>query len=103
PMFKNALLYRITHWEEPALAALEDRLAANPFVECGASQPASFGWVQPRGERHGALAESVNGHWILPLCSETKAVPASAVRQQLQAPLEKIEAETGRQTRRKHA
>jgi hypothetical protein len=54
-------------------------------------------------ERHGALAESVDGHWILQLCTETKAVPASTVRQQLQAQLEKIEAETGRKPRGKRA
>ena len=35
-MFKNALLYRIVHWDPPALADLSERLAASRFVECGA-------------------------------------------------------------------
>jgi recombination associated protein RdgC len=102
-MFKNALVYRITQWEAPALDAIEERLAADRFAECGASQPESAGWVAPRGQRHGALAESVAGQWILHLCTETKAVPAAAVRQQLDAELEKIEAETGRKPKGKRA
>jgi recombination associated protein RdgC len=102
-MFKNALVYRITQWDAPALAALEERLAANRFVACGASQPESSGWVEPRGERHGALAESIGGQWMLQLCTETKAVPASAVRTQLDAQLEKIESETGRKPRGRRA
>jgi len=102
-MISNALVYRIAHWDAPALAALEERLGASRFVECAASQPQSAGWVEPRGERHGALVESIGGHWMLRLCTETKAVPASAVRAQLEAELAKIEAETGRKPRGRHA
>src|SRR5689334_14561599 len=100
-MFKNALVYRITQWDAPAFAALEERLVAQRFVECGASQPQSAGWVEPRGERHAALAESVAGQWILQLCTETKAVPSSAVRTQLEAEAKKIEDETGRKPKGK--
>jgi recombination associated protein RdgC len=100
-MFKNALVYRITRWEVPAFADLEERLGAQRFAECGASQQESAGWVEPRGERHGALAESVGGQWLLQLCTETKAVPASAVRAQLEVQVQKIEAETGRKPRGK--
>ena len=74
-MFKNALVYRIEHWDTPALSDIEARLAGGPFVECGATQPESAGWVTPRGDKHGALAESVAGQLVLQLCTETKAVP----------------------------
>ena len=43
-MFKNAIVYRIAHWDEPTLPALEERLATLRFVECGASQPESAGF-----------------------------------------------------------
>jgi recombination associated protein RdgC len=102
-MFKNALIYRIESWQPPALPELDQRLAAGRFAECGATQPESAGWVEPRGERHGAFAESVAGHWLLKLCTETKAVPASVVKRRLDEQLQKIEAETGRRPKGKHA
>ena len=102
-MFKNVIAYRIAQWEPPTLAQLEERLASARFVECGASQPESSGWVEPRGEKHGPLVESVGGQWILKLCTETRAVPGGAVRQQLEARLDAIEQETGRRPKGKRA
>jgi recombination associated protein RdgC len=102
-MFKNALIYRITQWAQPSLAEIEDRLAAARFAECGATQIESAGFVEPRGDKHGALAESVAGHIMLKLCTETKAVPGSVVKQRLEAQLEKIQADTGRKPKGKQA
>jgi recombination associated protein RdgC len=102
-MFKNALVYRIEQWDAPPLTDIEARLAGGPFVECGATQPESAGWVAPRGDKHGALAESVAGQLVLQLCTETKAVPGGVVKQQLQARLDQIEQETGRRPRGKLA
>lgn len=103
PMFKNILVYRIVSWTAPEAADLEGRLAAARFAECAAAQMESAGWQEPRGKRHGALLESVAGHWILSLCTETKAVPGAVVRRQLEEQLAKIETETGRKPRGKHA
>jgi recombination associated protein RdgC len=102
-MFKNVIVYRIAQWEQPPMAALEERLDAARFVECGASQPESAGWIEPRGEKHGPLVESVAGQWILKLCTETKAVPGGAIKTQLEARLDKIEQETGRRPKGKAA
>jgi len=102
-MFKNALVYRIGPWNPPALAELEERLGSARFIECSATQPESAGWLAPRGEPHAPLVESVAGQWILRLCTETKGVPGGVVRQQLEAKLAQIEAETGRRPRGKHA
>jgi len=102
-MFKNVIVYRIDQWEQPPLAELEERLGTARFVECGASQPESSGWVEPRGEKHGPLVENVGGQWILKLCTETKAVPGGAVKTQLEARLDKIEQDTGRRPKGKQA
>jgi recombination associated protein RdgC len=102
-MFKNAIVYRIDQWEQPPLAELEERLGGARFVACGASQPESAGWVEPRGEKHGPLVESVGGQWILKLCTETKAVPGGAVKSELEARLDKIEQDTGRRPKGKAA
>ena len=100
-MFKNALVYRIEHWEPPMLSEFEKRLASARFVECGASQPESAGWVAPRGDKHAALAESVGGQLILKLANETKAVPGRVVKDQVEAELDKIEKDTGRRPKGK--
>ncbi len=100
-MLKNALVYRIEHWDPPSPAEIERRLSDTPFVECGATQPESSGWVAPRGEQHGALAETVGGQLLLKLCSETRAVPGAVVKTQLQAQLDTIERQTGRRPRGK--
>jgi hypothetical protein len=63
----------------------------------------SFGWVEPRGEKHGALVENVGGQWILRLCTETKAVPGGVVKTRLEERLDKVEQETGRRPKGKHA
>ena len=94
-MFQNATVYRIAEWQAPPLAAIEERLQAAPFVACGATQTLSVGWVPPRGERHAALAEAIAGQIVLTLAQETRAVPASAVRDALQARLDAIEADAG--------
>jgi recombination associated protein RdgC len=100
-MFKNALVYRIEHWAQPSLVDIESRLGGAPFIACGASQPESAGWVAPRGDKHGTLAESVGGQIVVKLCTETKAVPGSVVKQQVNLELDKIEQDTGRRPKGK--
>lgn len=102
-MFKNALVYHIDRWEPPTRDDIERRLDGARFVECRPTQPESAGWVEPRGLKHGALLESVGTQLVLKLCTETRPVPAGVVKQELQARLEKIEADTGRRPKGKAA
>jgi len=102
-MFKNALVYRIDLWDSPTIADLESRLSGARFVECGASQAESIGFVEPRNVKHGALAEQVAGQLILKICTETKAVPGGIVKDELERRLEAAEAQTGRRPKGKRA
>ncbi len=102
-MFKNAFVYRIEHWNPPTLPEMEDRLSGSRFIECGASQPESAGWVAPRGNANAALAESIGGQVVFKLCTETKAVPGGVVKTQVNAQLDVIEKETGRRPKGKRA
>lgn len=102
-MFKNALVFQIDQWEQPTLAQFEERLDAARFVPCGATQPESAGWVPPRGDKHAVLAENVGGQIILKLCTETRAVPGSVVKTELEVQLDKIEQDTGRRLKGKKA
>lgn len=102
-MFKRIIVYRINEsWMQPQAAALEEALALGRFVPCGATQPQSHGWVEPRGEDHGALVESIGGQLILGFKSETKAVPGSVVKEKLDERIARIEDETGRKPRGSH-
>jgi recombination associated protein RdgC len=95
-MFKTASFFRIDpEFILPPLDALEQALQAARFVPCGPTQPESFGWVAPRGNKSIALAESVGGHVILNLCTEKRALPASAVKAAVDECIEKYKKETG--------
>ena len=66
-MFKNLITYRIASQWSALLEQIEEAAQKTPFMPCRATQEKSAGWVPPRGEAHGVLAESVGGQWILHL------------------------------------
>ena len=100
-MFKNLIIYRIAQAWATSLEQVEEALAKTPFIECGATQEKSLGWVPPRGEAHGALAESVAGQWILRFFSEAKAIPADVLARKVKEKAARIEQETGRKPGKK--
>lgn len=94
-------MYRIAPDWSLTAEEVEARLQDNPFVECGASQEKSVGWVAPRGEANGPLLEAVAGQWILKLMLEVRALPASVVNRKAQERVAQIEASTGRKPGKK--
>ena len=78
-MFKNLIVYRIAPGWQADLTQLEEALAKTPFQECGATQEKAVGWVPPRGDAHGPLAESVGGQWMLRFMAESKMLPATVL------------------------
>lgn len=95
-MFKNAIIYRITAAWEPVLDLLEEALQKAPFTDCGATQEKSSGWVPPRGEEHGLLAEVVGSQWVLRYMSESKLLPGSVLARKVAEKAAAIEKEFGR-------
>ncbi len=100
-MFKNLIVYRIGADWSATLAQMEQGLAQARFVECGATQEKSLGWVEPRGQAHGPLVEAVAGQWMLKLMLETKALPGSVVSRKVNERLTQIEASEGRKPGKK--
>lgn len=98
-MFKNLLIFRFTSLVELAMA--EQALAAHPFAPCAPTQEHSTGWVSPRGTEHGAMIESIGGHWIARFVVETKVLPSSVVDAAVEAKCKQIEEQTGRKPGRK--
>lgn len=100
-MFKNLVIYRIAPGWAPSLEEMESALDTARFMPCGATQDKSIGWVEPRGEAHGPLVESVAGQRILKLQIESKSVPGATVRKKAQEEADHIEATTGRKPGKK--
>jgi recombination associated protein RdgC len=100
-VFKNIIMYRIAPDWQTTAEQVEECLQAGRFVECGASQEKSVGWIEPRGQANGLLLESVAGQWILKLMVETRALPASVVNRKTQERVAQIEAGTGRKPGKK--
>ncbi len=100
-MFKNMIVYRIAESWQGDLQLLEDALQKTVFEECGATQERSVGWVPPRGEPHGPLAESVAGQWVMRFMSESKMLPASVLNRKVNEKAEHIEKTEGRKPGKK--
>jgi recombination associated protein RdgC len=100
-VFKNLIIYKITPGWTAQAEQIEECLQTGHFVECGASQEKSVGWVEPRGQANGPLLESVAGQWILKLMVETRALPASVVNRKALERVTQIEAATGRKPGKK--
>ena len=95
-MFKSACFFRTADdFVLPDIDALERVLQKSRFVPCGPTQPESTGWVPPRGNKSKVLAEAVGGQLILKLCTEKRAVPASAVKSAVEEKVERYKTETG--------
>ncbi|MDR2336366.1 MAG: recombination-associated protein RdgC [Burkholderiaceae bacterium] len=102
-MFKNMIVYRIAESWQMDLTQVEEALAPSLFEECGATQEKSVGWVPPRGEEHGAMAESVGGQWILRFMTESKVLPGSVLARKVKEKAARIEQETGRKPGKKES
>lgn len=100
-MFKTVTIYRLPLGWHPSPEEMEAALAKARHAPCGATQDKSVGWVEPRGEEHGALVELVGGQRMLKLQIETKAVPGALVREKADAEADRIELERGRRPGKK--
>ncbi len=100
-VFKNVIVYRIEAAWNSTLEQAEEGLARQRFVPCGATQEKSTGWIEPRGEAHGPLVESVGGQWLMEYMIEAKTLPGSVVRRKVDERAAQIEASTGRKPGKK--
>ncbi|MDR2450805.1 MAG: recombination-associated protein RdgC [Candidatus Accumulibacter sp.] len=97
--FRNLQVFRLSNPGEPALALVEEKLAAHPLQPCGSSLPSSLGWVPPAAD--GALVHAVNRQWLIALGVEKKLLPASVVKQHVQDRARGIEKNEGRRVGRR--
>ena len=100
-MFKNLMVYRLAADWSATVAQIEAALGAARFTECGLTQARAVGWVAPRGEEHGALIEAIAGQWLLQLMVESKVVPGSVIKRQVDTLAAQVEKQTGRKPGKK--
>lgn len=99
-MFKNLLIYKIAN-TIPLITSIEKSLDAERFVPLGKSQEKSIGWIEPRGEAHAPLVESINGQYMMRLKVETKGVPGSVINKKAKERAAEIERQFGRKPGKK--
>ena len=100
-MFKNLIVYRIAAGWSVSPAQMQEGLEKSRFVECGATQPISRGWVEPRGVAHAPLVELVAGQLLLKLVTEQKVLPGTVVKRRVDEMAAQIEKTTGRKPGKK--
>lgn len=100
-MFKTITIYRLPQEWSPSVAEMEAAVSKLKHVPCGPTQEKAVGWVEPRGEEHGAMVESVGGQRMLKLLIETKGVPGSLVKEKADEEADRIELAQGRRPGKK--
>ncbi len=93
--FKNLQLFRLL--ETPALdaEALEARLAAQAFRDCGSLEFSTEGWVSPLGLGGETLVHAVGGYMLVCACRQEKLLPPSVVNELVAGEVHELERQQG--------
>ncbi|SUI85462.1 Recombination-associated protein rdgC [Serratia marcescens] len=76
------------------------QLSAFAFTPCGSQDMAKTGWVSPMGSHSDALTHAVNGQIVICARKEEKILPSPVIKQELQAKIERLEAEQHRKLKK---
>lgn len=98
--FKNLMVYRLSRDITLTADAMERQLAELSFTPCGSQDMAKTGWVPPMGSHSDTLTHVANGQIIICARKEEKMLPASVIKQTLEAKINKLEAEQARKLKK---
>ncbi|MBT0728065.1 recombination-associated protein RdgC [Rosenbergiella australiborealis] len=98
--FKNMMVYRLTR-EIPLVAEeINAQLAANQFNPCGSQDKVAMGWVSPLGPQGDTLVHASQGQLLLCVRKEEKMLPATVIKQALEAKVHQLETEQQRRLKK---
>lgn len=84
-MFRNIRLYRCASPWPLTEEKLSQSLGEQSFVPCGAFSEKSGGWESPTADASGLFCRRLAGADLLQLRTQTRVLPASAVKEALEA------------------
>lgn len=84
-MFRNVRFYRLTSPWPDGEEALSEALSVNAFSPCSPYSERTAGWEAPTGDAGAPLARRLNGADLLQLRTQTRILPAAAVKEALEA------------------
>lgn len=91
--FRNLQVHRFTLDAALSPENLADQLRHNAFQPCGSLARESRGWIAPRGDDR--LVYTGHGQWLIALGVEQKLLPASVVKQTVEARAAELEQRMG--------
>lgn len=94
--FKNLYLLQLNHDFTLTPEELHTALEGKPFLGCGKEQREASGWVSPLGRNSEQLVHVANGYMLITLAHQEKMLPASVIREELEATVAEIEEKEGR-------
>lgn len=98
--FRNLMIYRLNHDLGLSVDELEKQMRPMAFTPCGSQDVMKTGWVSPIGNNSDMLAYSVGNHILICAHKEEKIIPASVIKQTLQAKIDKLEHEQDRKLKK---
>ncbi|MGB3918919.1 recombination-associated protein RdgC [Thiothrix litoralis] len=94
--FKNLYLLRLSSDFTLTPEELHEALESKPFLGCGNELREASGWVSPFGRNSEQLVHAANGCLLLTLAHQEKLLPASVIREELDALVAEIEEKDAR-------
>lgn len=98
--FKHLHLYRLHDMAEMSLKFLEAAMGEQAFRPLGGSEARRMGWSAPAGRASEQLVHEINGHRLLSALRQERILPASVVREELEARVADRESHEGHTLRR---
>jgi recombination associated protein RdgC len=99
--FRNLYLFRFLKPFSTDAEALNEKLAALPFIPCGSLETERLGWVAPLGRHGSELVHAAGPVMMVCLRRQQRLLPASVVKEEVDERAAIIEAEQGRDVGRK--